>query len=351
MDLSVISKLKARKTEIALPWDEMQRLEIFLGDTFGIKQPQDTDRYDYLARIRDTCGNPIGEQFDQIHEIRATRHKLEFPPEDEGVDEREGKRFYDLISSDPLLGLVHSAKWPYIFDTAAYLTALIRIVGIDGPFIDIGCHAGYHALWLATELGLKGIGVERSKAAVRYAREAAKRLGLTRAEISFDGRTITERVPDGGYSLVYSSDGPIGITKDSLGKVSKILANDGMFVCFGHEIDSLIDDDGAAEIMRDALSTAGMSLLLADVVGGWDGAKLGFYGSAVVVIARGNAPEVSDDLSNEAKYVWKHGFADYCNTAGRATSEKVVSKSRSWRRYGPNQTVPGGTTPAPNLGH
>jgi len=328
MDLSVISKLKARKTEIALPWDEMQRLEIFLGDTFGIKQPQDTDRYDYLARIRDTCGNRIGEQFDQIHEIRATRHKLEFPPEDEGVDEREGKRFYDLISSDPLLGLVHSAKWPYIFDTATYLTALIRIVGIDGPFIDIGCHAGYHALWLAKELGLKGIGVDRSKAAVRYARETAKRLGLTQAEISFDSRTITDRVPDGGYSLVYSSDGPMDVTKDSLGKVSKILANDGLFVCIGHLFESV-------EYMRDALSNAGMSLLLADVVGGWDSAERNFDGNPVFVIARGKAPEVSDDLEIEISTVWETGFADYCNTDGRAISEKVVSKYRSWRRYGP----------------
>jgi predicted O-methyltransferase YrrM len=328
MDLSVVSKLKARKTELSLPWDEMQRLESFLGETFGIEQPP--TGYDSLERIRETCGNRIGEQFDQINENRAEILSWELPIslEDEQFAEREQKRFYDLISSDPLLGLVYSAKWSYIFDTAAYLTALIRIVGIDGPFIDIGCHAGYHALWLAKELGLKGIGVDRSKAAVRYARETAKRLGLTQAEISFDSRTITDRVPDGGYSLVYSSDGPMDVTKDSLGKVSKILANDGLFVCIGHLFESV-------EYMRDALSNAGMSLLLADVVGGWDSAERNFDGNPVFVIARGKAPEVSDDLEIEISTVWETGFADYCNTDGRAISEKVVSKYRSWRRYGP----------------
>jgi len=339
MDLSVVLELKTRKTELALPWDELQRLESFLGDTFGIAQPPADERYDYLARIRDTCGDRTADQFDQINNSRLERLSCEFPlpVEEQQFYVREEKRFYDLISTDPILGLVHSAKWPYIYDTAAYLTALIRIVGIDGPFIDIGCHAGYHALWLAKELGLKGIGVEQSKPAVRYARETAKRLGLTQAEISFDWRTITDRVPVGGYSLVYSSDGPIGITKESLGTVSKILANDGLFVCIGGSTPSMgkPEKDPPPEIVRDTLSSAGMSLLLADVVGGLDCALNGFCGNPVYVIARGKVPDVSDDLAIEFRTVWQDGFSDYCNTEGRAVSEKLVSKYRSWRTYGP----------------
>ena len=316
IDQTVVSNLRTNKAQIALPWADMERLETFLKKSFGIKKLP--DNYDLLAAIRDACGNDVAEKYHVLNE----RHlQVSHPCE----RSQTKSAFYDLISTDPLLGLVHSTRWPYILDGAAYLTALIRALGIDGPFIDVGCDAGYHALWLVMECGLSGRGVDISQDAVRYARKCSAGFGVSPERLLFDSQTIRERTPVGGYALVYSINGPITLARRSFEEVSNILGNGGVFVWVGQ----VTEYEGKR--IRDDLTKAGMTLLFGDVIGGWDGKA--FLARVVLVIAGGTESCGSEDVTIEIDSVWK-GFADYCNTDGRMGSEKTLSKYRSWLTYG-----------------
>ena len=316
IDETVIATLRANKANIALPWADMDRLETFLGKSFGIKKLP--DNYDLLAAIRDACGDDVAEQYQTLNE-------RQLQTSDPCLRSQTKNAFYDLISTDPLLGLVHSTRWPYILDGAAYLTALIRALGIEGPFIDIGCHAGYHALWLATECGITGRGVDISQAAVKYARERTADFGISPGRLVFDSQTIKTRAPVGGYALVYSINGPITLAQRSFEEVSSILGDGGVFVWVGqvteYEPKSLCED----------LIKAGMTLLFGDVIGGWDGKA--FLVRVVLVIAEGAEFSSRENVTTEIESVWK-GFSDYCNTEGRMGSEKTLSKYRSWLTYG-----------------
>ena len=306
----------SNKAKIALPWADMERLETFLDKSFGIKKLP--DNYDVLAAIRDACGDDVAEQYQILNERQLQGR-------DPCVRSQTKRAFYDLISADPLLGLVHSTRWPYILDGAAYLTALIRALGIEGPFIDIGCHAGYHALWLVTECGINGRGVDISQDAVRYARERTADFGISPARLVFDSQTIRTRAPVGGYALVYSINGPITLAQRSFEEVSNILGDGGVFIWVGQVAEY------ERKRVRDDLTKVGMTLLFGDVIGGWDGKA--FLARVVLVIAEGAESCGSEDVTIEIESVWK-GFSDYCNTDGRMGSEKTLSKYRSWLTYG-----------------
>ena len=316
IDETVISTLRANKGQIALPWADMERLETFLDKSFGIKKLP--DNYDLIAAIRDECGDDVAEKYQTLN-----KHHLQLSDRCERPQTK--RAFYDLISTDPLLGLVHSTRWPYILDGAAYLTALIRALGIEGPFIDIGCHAGYHALWLVTECGINGRGVDISQDAVRYARERTVDFGISPARLVFDSQTIRTRAPVGGYALVYSINGPITLAQRSFEEVSNILGDGGVFIWVGQVAEY------ERKRVRDDLTKAGMTLLFGDVIGGWDGKA--FLARVVLVIAEGAESCGSEDVTTEIESVWK-GFSDYCNTDGRMGSEKTLSKYRSWLTYG-----------------
>ncbi len=316
IDVAEIAALGANKTAIALPWPEMQRLETFLGRRFGIEVPP--DGYDLMAAIRGACGDGVADEYEGLREAR----RREF---DTTERLRVNQAFYELISADPLLGLVNSTRWPYILDSAAYLTALLRALGTDGSFIDIGCHAGYHALWLTSRFGMAGRGVDTSPSAVRYARNRMAELGILPPQLVFDSRPVRERTPTGGYSLVYSADGPITLGERSFSEVAGILADDGVFVWMGNVTG--LD----AKNLREALAATGLSLLFGDVIGGWDGKV--FLAKGVLVMAKGQDADVSDALPTEITSVWP-GFARYCNADPRPASEKTLSKYRSWVTYG-----------------
>ena len=316
IDQAVVSTLRMNKAQIALPWADMERLETFLNKSFGIKKLP--DNYDLLAAIRDACGNDVAEKYHVLNE----RHLQVSDPCERSQTK---SAFYDLISTDPLLGLVHSTRWPYILDGAAYLTALIRALGIDGPFIDVGCHAGYHALWLVMECGINGRGVDISQDAVRYARKCSAGFGVSPERLLFDSQTIRERTPVGGYALVYSINGPITLAQRSFEEVSKVLADGGVFVWIGKVTDC------ERRSLREELAEAGMTLLFGDVIGGWDGKA--FLARVVLVIADAAETCGNEDVLTEIESVWT-GFSDYCNTGDRVGSEKTLSKYRSWLTYG-----------------
>lgn len=316
MKNSLLLQNRDHKTSIALDWDTMHRLRGFLLNEFGIRSLGQGS--DINSEIESACGRNALKQLGELNNARMYGRGRDAA--------RADNRFFDLISRDPLFGLVHSQKWPFIYDVAAYILAIARVAQCEGPFLDIGCHGGYHALWLAREMGIPGKGLDRSAAAIRYARRVGAKLGLTPGLVSFENHGIRERVPDGGYRLMYSSDGPVFLSESSLRGVAEVMASNGLFLWFG----GLGGTD--ARSVRLALEGAGLSLVLADVVGGWDGT--GFSANGALVMMRGESAEVGDDLLSVAESIWDDGFRNYCNSNTRRPEDKTLSLYRTHSTYG-----------------
>ena len=318
-DLTCLSTLRSDKTKIALSLEDMEGLESFFRESFRIQKLP--DNYDLLSLIRDACGRATAERYRDLDEQRGR-------VSGSGDAAEAKKKFFDLISVDPLLGLVHSTRWPFIIDSAAYLTALTHALELQGPFLDIGCHGGYHAIWLATECELDGRGVDVSEAAVRYASTRAKELGITSSRLTFDSRRIGDEMPLGGYRLVYSINGPITLDERSFVELLNVLQVGGLFVWVGNA-----SELNFAEL-HSALNRVGLSLLLSDVIGGWNGKV--FMARAVLVIGYQQISGESQDVGTELDAVWK-GFSSYCNVSGRGSSDKILSKYRSWVTFGASE--------------
>ncbi len=318
VNLEAVRLVREEKLRLALPWTTMRELAEFLRTHFGIRKPP--DGFDVFDSIRATCGDLVADEYEALNDERAYGSPKK--------QKRAERRFYDLISQDPLLGMVHSQKWPFIFDAGAYLTELARATRCPGPFLDLGCHAGYHALWLHRALGIPGLGIDRSEEAVRYARAKAQALGVTPAEVSFDARRANDAAPERRYSLIYSVDGPDLLSRATeLCDLSDLLADDGLIVVIG---------GGAAfenDQFRSSIERAGLSLSMTDVVGGWDGQE--FAANCVFVMTRGDVGPVIEGTRREAEWIWNNGFSEFCNAAGRTTAEKTLAIYRSHMAYGP----------------
>ncbi len=306
------------KTSLALTWDEMDALSSFLSENFGIAFLG--GHSDIWQLVTERCGRRVADEYMALNDARAYG--------DARTQADATKRFYDLIAkNEGLLGVTHSQKWPFILDAAAYLSALAKAAGIaDGSFLDIGCHAGYHALWLASSLGMSGAGMDLSKAAVRLARSKGKALGLTPERVTFDQGDFAQTKP-APATLVFSVDGGVWLKARSLERGKAAATDDGLVVWIGAAGGVTADD------LRAALSDAGLELVLADVLGGWDGNQYG--ANTVLVLRPGADPGVPDDLFDQAEAIWNDGFKQYANTEGTPTNEKTISFFRTTATYGP----------------
>jgi len=290
-------------------------LERFLQDTYGIEsQPPEFDLRLAIERAYDA------------KTAREVEDLIVAHSGDEGEAKRQAdERLYDLISDEPLLGLVQSMRWPLIFDTGAWLTALMQRNGApSGPFLDLGCHAGYHALWLAHTLKLRGRGLDNSPAAVSKAKQIAARHGSDPEQLVFDTGPVTSKAPAGGYGLIYSALGPLTLTSTSLSTVTRLLAPDGIIVWIGH-----CGDLGAGKV-REVFSEVGLRLVYADIVGGLVNGEI--VAKTVLVASKGEDPCVPDNLIAASEATWRGGFSAYCDEPGRSPSRKTLC----WYRSEPN---------------
>lgn len=319
MNLDKLKATSQKKTAIALTRKRLEELQSFLKEHFGIQNPKCAANL--YEEIREKCGDSIADQFIEVHEPYAS--------ENVSNSVSTVQKFYNFISQDPILGLVHSRRWPYIFDTAAYVTALAEIAECEGPFLDVGCHAGFHSLWLSFSLGMPGRGMDRASAAIRYARRKGKNLGLTPSVVTFDTEPITHQSHRSRYRLILCSDGPLSLTVADLKSASSLLADDGIFMWVGNY--------GGIEPahLQEVLNAAELSLCLADVIGGWDVYEGKFWTKVAFVFTRGSGPPVGEELESEIEAAWNNGFSEYCNTKGRPSSEKLLSIFRCHATHGP----------------
>jgi SAM-dependent methyltransferase len=306
--------LASNRVSIALRPEEMGALVDFLGDQFGIRQPP--NGFDLEATVAASVDEQAYAAFERAS-VERTLGRGEVKRAADAV-------FYELIADQPLLGLVHSTKFPVISDAAAYLSVILREANVSGPILDVGCGPGYHAMWLGTLLGAQVTGLEASPRTVNFASRKA-------AEVKVPARFMCARAPSlpagiGKFRAVYSCDGPLQMTPEDLGLVSRLLAEDAVFVWIG----------GGSELTSRGLSrllqAAGFELLLCDVLGGWDGKEYG--AKTVLVLAKGRRPAVPRELRAAMTDVWEQGFRDYANTPGRAADRKSLAWFRTFSTFG-----------------
>ncbi len=85
-----------------------------------------------------------------------------------------------------------------------------------------------------------------------------------------------------------------------------------------------------ASDVRRALGPARMTLLLADVLGGWDGLSWG--ANTALVFCKGSDPNVSKSFMTDVKQSWSHDFSAYCNHPSTPWDRKSLGWFRALSR-------------------
>ncbi len=228
--------------------------------------------------------------------------------------------FYDGICSDPLLGIVHSAKRPYILDSLAALHWVCGNLEIEGSVLDVGCHGGYHTSWIGQRSGITAMGVDASEQAISYANRRHHAAGTT--YICGDVRNWR---PAETFEVVFMDDGPFGLDRD-VDRSLKMLIDEnlrlgGVVVSIGDEAATSVTE------IKDTATAYGLSLGLSDVVGGWFGDR--YEGSPVLVFVKDGRGDVPGEMLTEFDSVWNQSFPAYANSPSTSPREKTQAFHRA----------------------
>jgi SAM-dependent methyltransferase len=313
--LDALREIHSSTHRLAASSTLVDQVDAFLSQKFGISEPSDSDVFQ--ARLR-SLPRPKVRRFLKLLEERSLAARSG------NVGSALDVEFFDAIAEDPLSGWVHSSKRAYILDVTVALDCLTAALNIQGPALDLGCHAGYHSLWLATHRRMCVTGLDRSSRAVAYARKKAVQLAAPAATF------IRAEWPDSAsmepFELVYSIDGPkileTGAARLS-GFVDTQLLVGAVLVLVGQGLQL----DVADTLARAA--SAGLTCGMADVVGGWLGDR--FEGDTLLVFIKGaTSPGLSENEVRTWDDPWnKGGFAAFANAAAVRWREKTQAFHRS----------------------
>lgn len=311
---TALAELLSSRSSLLLPWSDLLRLETYLREAFGIAQfPSGTD---WAAAVNRSCDPVVAKEYWKVNARRARLAKEAKGPFPHAVE----SKFYDLISSPPLSGLVHSLKYPIIFDLAALLAAIVEAMGGGRSALDLGCNAGYHALWLSQTASLERVvGIDRSAGAIRQAQGVASGM-RGRTELQFVRGSFPADAPGGRFDLIYSLDGALNYhDAASWSAAEGALEDGGVLVWAGGSIE--------AELPHTNLACVGV-----DVCGGWSG--LEFTADRVMVFVKGARASAERVGDSEATRYWEETFKPWANS-GVVPRWKTQAFCRAWHKYGP----------------
>lgn len=288
-------------------------LDAFLADVYGIAEPT-TD-----AAVRSRVEAAADDSREARRLLRAMEQRY-LAHQRGGRTEQDDARVYELMAVQPFLGWIHSLKRAYILDAAAALTALIETLDIRGPVLDVGCHAGYHANWLAKHAGVPITGIDAVARPVTFASAVSSEQGIPSR---FQRVTLSEfRSPD-LFEMVYSVDGPSWFRRRDPAVVeffNRQLQVGGLFVMVG---------EGSPPFTA-VTSLAGeyhLYPVLADVVGGWHGNR--FEGAPLLVFVKcDRALSTPPDLA-AFDAAWDTRFIAYANHRDTPWREKTQAFFRA----------------------
>lgn len=286
----------------------------FLATHFGIDNPSTPE--ELLSKLeRASLSNPAATKVLKAYQARNIAYG-ESPESHEAVD----RRFYDAIAEPPFRGWAHSLKRAFILDSAVCLSWICKALNIDGPVLEVGCHAGYHALWLASATGLSVTGLDLSKRAVSAASAQSRKLNASARFVASDWRQWK-----GGHTfdLIYSVDGPFWFNTydaDVAGLIKTQLVDGGVFFVVG--------ESNALPDVLEIAARYGLSCGMSDVVGGWTGER--YEGAVALVFVKTGEIVAPHPSTFDSDAAWNQGgFASYANAPATQRREKTQSYYRS----------------------
>ena len=313
--LATLSAACLSPHRIAIGRDVVAAADEFLATHFGIDNPSTPE--ELLSKLeRASLSNSAATKVLKAYEAR-NRDYGEFP---EGSHEAVDQRFYDAIAEPPFRGWVHSLKRAFILDSAVCLSWVCKALNIDGPVLEVGCHAGYHALWLASTTGLSVTGLDLSKRAILAASAQSRKLNASARFLASDWRHWKG---DHTFDLLYSVDGPFWFETydaDVAGLIKTQLVDGGVFLVVG-ERNALPD-------VLEIAARYGLSCGMSDVVGGWTGQT--FEGSVALVFVKTGEIVAPHPSTFDSDAAWNQGgFASHANAPTTPLREKTQSYYRS----------------------
>jgi len=187
---------------------------------------------------------------------------------------------HNALADPAVLGPVTSSRRALILDGIALAIGLAERLGLNGPVLDVGCHAGFVTQSLARELGRDTVGIDPSTRAVEEGRRrltVEPNLRLLVGGIPWDTAERFELV----LAIDSMPDEPTEMGQFLRG-IGAVLSPGGIAIVVSmHWIGATV------ERLRVHLKAAQLGFAYADVVGGYMGLPPSFETEGVVVFIKG----------------------------------------------------------------
>jgi hypothetical protein len=274
-----------------LPMREIVSIEAKLKQPWGIASLANSS--EWLDRFG-ALSVDLRTEYDRLHDRQA-----EFLRSGRVIPAGLEREWYEFVARTEVSGLVHSQKYAYLLDLAAYVVAFYRSRGLKGSIIDIGSHVGYHVDIYDSLLPAEIIGVEQNRVAVNAGRE---QLGDRRkASLNCGDAHV---YPLSRADLLVCAD---AFPKDrtALTVLMKKFWNAVMpsgFIVLAGDILSI-----RKGILAPIAEFIGLRLVDHDIIGGWCGAQDAFRNGLIIVLGAAGRKVPRDLYAN-----WD-GFAEYAN--------------------------------------
>jgi 2-polyprenyl-3-methyl-5-hydroxy-6-metoxy-1,4-benzoquinol methylase len=239
------------------------------------------------------------------------------------IDERE---LFRLLAHAGLFAHKAAGRRHLILDGIALTVGLLRLYGLNGPVLDIGCHLGTTADVIARLVPNKVVGIDPVGAAI----ETARRHSADLTNIEFH-RTMVPWETATRFDLVLCLDVlhhvPMLRQAGLIRSIGLLVEERGFVVVSGP---SLVDPEWLA-IARPALLDARLGYVDCDVFGGFGGDPPSFSATGFAVLRKGEASPLPRDVTGTSAREWENHFQAYANAPGTPAREKTQAFERAAR--------------------
>jgi SAM-dependent methyltransferase len=306
----ILERISESRRQFLLERRDILKLDSYLQKEWGIRPFGFADE-EWHWQLQKAVGRKSYSAYINLQNDFAAKSNLETKNPERIISEI---KFYELIAQQPYLGFVHSVKRTAILDSTALAWNVVKQLPNVSRMLEIGCHAGYHILWLGMQLGLEIHGVDRSAKAIDFATTAAKRL---KVKARFDVVDLEGSCEFGEFDFISAVDvlpnTPIELVQ-STARFSRSLSDGG--VLFIHWFNGWSKWEESYETLVKELRGQELSFGFSDVTGGWCYQSNTYTASPAVFLVKGgnrNFPASFEELERECHLAWKE-FADYCNS-------------------------------------
>jgi 2-polyprenyl-3-methyl-5-hydroxy-6-metoxy-1,4-benzoquinol methylase len=239
------------------------------------------------------------------------------------IDERE---LFRLLAHAGLFAHKAVGRRHLILDGIALAVGLLRLYGLNGPVLDIGCHLGTMADVIARLVPNKVVGIDPVGAAI----ESARRYTVDLTNIEFQ-RVMIPWATSTRFDLVLCLDVlhhvPMLRQAALIKSIGSFVEERGFVIVSGP---SLVDPEWLA-IARPALLDARLGYVGCDVFGGFGGNPPSFSATGFAVLRKGEASPLPDDVTGTSAREWENHFQAYANAPGTPAREKTQAFERAAR--------------------